>query len=240
MPIRASIRLLRLLIHIFAGIFTCYRVFPRDSRTMTESNYQQMQIWFRKLLCILQVEVNSSGKPINGALYVSNHISWLDIVVIGSVADISYLSKSDVKRWPLIGTLVTRSGTMYIERGKSDTQTIAKQIAERLSRGQNIGIFPEGTTRENRDVGRFHARLFSVSTEYGYPIQPVALEYPNSPWVPYLGEQSFINNLWQLCSAEKSSAYVVFPAAIHPEQNQTRKSVASIAEQAVKDELSEA
>ena len=101
-------------------------------------------------------------------LLVANHISWLDILVMHAARYCRFVSKADVKRWPLIGTLATGGGTIYIEReSRRDALRVVHHMAESLKRGEVVAVFPEGTTSDGLALLPFHGNLIQAAISAG-------------------------------------------------------------------------
>lgn len=96
------------------------------------------------------------------AVFVCNHISYLDIIVLGSLADFVFVAKSDVADWPLFGVLARMQDTVFIRRTASGVDEARAQIAHRLAHGARVVVFPEGTSTDGRDVLPFKSALFSM------------------------------------------------------------------------------
>ena len=112
-----------------------------------------------------------------GTLFVANHISWLDIPVLGSVLDAGFIAKSDVRGWPLIDTLARRSGTLFVARdARHQVHHQAAMIADRLKAGNSLVLFAEGTTSDGVEIRPFRTSLFEAAQHAGC-IQPVAIGY---------------------------------------------------------------
>ena len=118
LPMRAVLRLLWATAHAVHGWFVIVFVFPRLS---AEQRELRVQIWATGLLRCLGVRLQLQGIPPRGGpmLLVANHISFLDILVMHAARHCRFVSKADVKRWPMIGTLATGAGTLYIMRAQS-------------------------------------------------------------------------------------------------------------------------
>ena len=129
------------------------------------------QRWSRQLLAILHIKLESVALP--GALperclLASNHVSWLDIFVINAILPATFVSKADVARWPLVGRMCTRAGTLYIERGsKSGARRANHSITRTLESGTVVAICPEGTTSHGDRLLPFHAALFQPAVDAG-------------------------------------------------------------------------
>jgi len=172
--LRAAARLAGLGLHLLLGIATVALLF---SWIAPKLRLKLKQRWSRRLLSVLGVELRVAGTSPQGLL-VANHISFLDIFVITSVAPAIFVSKDEVRHWPLIGWLATRADTLFLERGsRSAAQRARAALVERLAAGDRAAIFPEGTTTNGEKVLPFHGALFQAAIDAGAPVTPVALRY---------------------------------------------------------------
>ncbi|MGB1580428.1 MAG: lysophospholipid acyltransferase family protein, partial [Nevskiales bacterium] len=156
--------------------------------------------WFRSLLRSLNVELQVEGEPAHaGCLQVANHISWLDIVVLGAAGSSRFVSKAEVGDWPVVGRLAKVMDTVFLPRGQHQSGAAAGIVRERLLSGQSVVVFPEATTTNGRDTRHFFARFFAASIESNQPVQPIALQYrvPGGDYnaIPYIDDMSFGQNL---------------------------------------------
>ncbi|WP_043113953.1 lysophospholipid acyltransferase family protein [Solimonas soli] len=156
--------------------------------------------WHRRLLGILGLRVTVHGKPLSGAhLTVANHVSWLDIPLMGSVEPLRFVAKAEIRHWPIAGQLATACGSLYIRRGKGGARPMLDRIAVCLRQGGAVVLFPEGTTTDGRQVLPFHARLFGAAIEAHCPIQPVALRYhPGAGGrdvAPFIGDDDLLRHV---------------------------------------------
>ena len=199
--------------HIAHGVFVVHRVFPG---LPAAQRHERVGRWARALLATLRIDVRTHGElPAQCALIVSNHVSWLDILVIHSVCPHArFVSKDDVRRWPLIGGLVEGAGTLLVRRDRrSDAAKVLDAMAQALAQGDTVAFFPEGTTSNGEAVLAFHASLLQSAVAAQVPVQPLALRYSQhghalSPDVPYIGDTSFVQSLWQVCRARGVVAQV--------------------------------
>ena len=149
-------------------------------------------------------------------MFVANHLSWLDIELLHSQRMMCFVAKHEISRWPLVGWLAGRAGTIYHKRGNSESLSNVSQImVERLHQGLAVGAFPEGGTTRGDKVRVFHARIFQAAVEAGVPVQPVALRYSQdresqSPRVPFGEGESFFANFWRLLGEPAMYAEVIF------------------------------
>jgi 1-acyl-sn-glycerol-3-phosphate acyltransferase len=186
---------------------------------------QTVRRWHGGVCRDLGVHVVAHGQAATqpGVLYVCNHISWLDIPVLGSqLHGVRFLAKDDIRRWPLIGWLAMRAGSLFIVRGNGQ-QKAADDITAALRTGESVLFFPEGTTTDGLSLRRFHPRLMRAAQEANAAIQPVALRYldaqnqPN-PRVAYIDDDSFGDTLQRIISESGLRAEIQFLPVIETTQ----------------------
>ena len=212
----ALVRLTGVVLHLLSGARIIWWRFPK--LTQPERN-AQVQVWAATMLRRLSITLAVHGDAaVQGpVLLASNHISWLDIVVIHAARHCRFISKSDVKHWPLVGLLATGAGTLYIERqSRRDAMRVVHHMAERLRAGDVLAIFPEGTTGDGLQVLPFHANLLQAAISAEAPIQPIALhfsdrvtgEYSLAPC--YVGDDTLVGSVWRTLCAGDLQAEVHF------------------------------
>ncbi|MCL4757121.1 MAG: 1-acyl-sn-glycerol-3-phosphate acyltransferase [Rhodocyclaceae bacterium] len=169
-------RLLRLGLHLAEGALTVACLYPLTRRS---HHARLRQRWSQRLLKGLGVELQVRGAAVEpGALLVANHVSWLDIFVLNALAPSAFISKAEVRKWPLIGWLSARNATVFLHRGsRGHARKVNAEIAALLDAGHNVAVFPEGTTTDGRRVLHFHAALLQPAIESGHPLQAIALAY---------------------------------------------------------------
>jgi 1-acyl-sn-glycerol-3-phosphate acyltransferase len=205
--VRAAWRLLRVVVHALHGLALVWLRFP----ALDEGGRQTLISWWAaKLLHTLGAELEVQGRFKPGAkLVVANHISWLDFTAVHAVCpEARFVSKADVRGWPLLGRLVDGAGTLYLERERRrDALRVVHQMAEALRLGHTVAVFPEGTTHDGRSLLPFHANLLQAAIATGAAVQPVALRYADathavSPAALFLGETTMVQTLWRLAGAD--------------------------------------
>ena len=212
--------LLRVCIHLVAGLLTCAVVFPfidgggRDRR---------IRRWSQQLLkiCGVQVEVNdSTASVVPGAVVVANHVSWLDIFVINAIQPCRFVAKSDIRDWPVVGWLCHQVGTIFIARGnRRDVRRIFKGLVASIHAGERVAFFPEGTTAAQGTLLPFHANLFEAAIDAAVPIQPCALRYLDAagrhhPAVEFIGDMTFVQSMVAILKTRNISAQLQLLPAI--------------------------
>jgi 1-acyl-sn-glycerol-3-phosphate acyltransferase len=214
--LRAAWRIARALVHVLHGALICALVFPFLGPTQRS---QRVQWWSARLLGLLGIALHSHGTPRGGAtLVVSNHVSWLDILAINAVQPVRFVSKADVRRWPLIGWLVACGGTLFIERErKRDALRVVHQVAEALRAGHTIAVFPEGTTSAGDVLLPFHANLLQAAIATGTAVQPVALRFSDDADVVseaacYVGDTTLLQSVWAIARASGLRVHVTWLA----------------------------
>jgi 1-acyl-sn-glycerol-3-phosphate acyltransferase len=213
---RAVWRLLWALAHIVSGLWTIVTLFPRLGQ---ESREARVHAWAQAMLNGVGIELTVRGSPVASgpALLVANHLSWLDIVVMHASRYCRFVSKSDIKNWPLVGTLAAGAGTLYIEReSKRDAHRVVHQMAERLLLGEVLAVFPEGTTGDGITLKPFHANLLQAAISAKAPVQPIALRFVDArtgktSFAPrYIDDDSIFVSIWETLCVPQLRAEVVF------------------------------
>ena len=180
--------------------------------------------WHRGVAKSLGIPVRVHGTPRGEAtLFVSNHISSFDIPALGSVLPARFLSKIEVKHWPLMGWLATRAGTLYIERGGKEAAAKTNELmAEALSMQHNVVLFAEGTTTDG-NLKRFHSRLMQSAIDSHAFIQPVAIRYPDPdggkvhPAALFIDDMSFRDSTKRMLTAKQLQVEIHFGEPVNAE-----------------------
>jgi len=211
-------RLLRVVLHLLQGVWIIHRAFPTLSPTERE---ERVQAWARAMLSHLAIKLVVNGQPplAGPVLLVANHISWLDIVVMHAARHCRFVSKADIQRWPVVGTLADAAGTLYIEReSRRDALRVVHHMAERLQAGDVLAVFPEGTTGDGAHVMPFHANLLQAPISAQVPVQPVALHFVDCvtgamSFAPcYIGDDTLLQSVWRTLTTPNLEAVVSFGA----------------------------
>ncbi|WP_432257927.1 lysophospholipid acyltransferase family protein [Cupriavidus sp. TMH.W2] len=215
-----------LVLHLLRGLVTCALLFPWLG---VRSREWHIRRWSRRLLRICGVEVEvvdatgaaSTGAGRQGAMVVSNHISWLDIYVIHSWQPVRFVAKSEIRSWPLIGWLCDKTGTIFIERGrKRDAHRVLHDITDVMLQGDLVGVFPEGTTTDGAAVLPFHANLMQAPISGGLPVQPLGLSYLDAATgqptlaAAYIGDTTLLQSLEAVLRAPRIKARLVIGPAL--------------------------
>jgi 1-acyl-sn-glycerol-3-phosphate acyltransferase len=239
-PALLALILVGLLILVFA-----YRLFSQQRRDHIRC------LWSRMLLeiCGLKValiDTRGTGQPLSGPasaqMIVLNHVSWLDIFVLNSVTPATFVAKSEIRSWPLIGWLVAGAGTVFVERGsRHKVRLLNHEITRRLQAGQRVAFFPEGKTTNGFGLLPFHTSLFAAalhedqSDQLMVPIQPAALRYfqdgQASDCCAYIDDQTLVGSMVRILTAAQLSVELEYlPEILTLPRPVTRHAVAAKAE----------
>lgn len=170
------LRLTRVGLLVLSGVATVFFLFPfLDERQRS----RRKQVWSATLLAILNIQVDASLPATgSGCLIVANHVSWLDIFVINAVWPAAFVSKAEVRRWPVIGWLAATNDTVFLRRGsRGHAHMVNAEIGEKLRAGTPVAVFPEGTTTDGQRLLSFHSALIQPALLAGCPVVPLALSY---------------------------------------------------------------
>ena len=212
---RAALRLLRAVMRGVHGLLIVLFVFPRLGQ---RERHVRIREWSLGMLRALGIGLEAQGEPAGGgSLLAANHVSWLDIMAIHAVVPSArFVSKADVRAWPLVSRLVDAAGTLYLERErKRDALRVVHAMASALQQGQTVAIFPEGTTSTGHGLLPFHANLLQAAISTGTPVQPVALRFSDATHAvslaaEFVGATTLLQSLWQTACGEALVVRLVF------------------------------
>ncbi|WP_340121705.1 lysophospholipid acyltransferase family protein [Methylobacter svalbardensis] len=222
--IRLYYKLFLIVILFINGLIIAAGIFPILGflNSAREANIKRDALktrWLQWFSAIVNLHIIKDGElPEQGAILVSNHISWLDIIVIGQYLPACFVAKSDISSWPVIGYLARQAGTIFIRRGdKQHIRTTAEKMVWLLKQSSNIIAFPEGTTTKGDEVLQFHASLFQPALLTRSAIQPVALQYQGAAkeHAPFVGEDAFVPHLIKMLTLERIEVRLSFLPVIN-------------------------
>ena len=242
--LRGIFRLIHLLVHFFKGLYLSYtRLHGTQSHDLSDEQHEIIEAWLHRSAEIIGIDIQVHGAPAQSpAFIVANHISWLDIIIISSVLPVAFLSKAEIRNWPVIGTLAAKAGTLFIRRGSKNGAAEAVDIVKlKLAAGHSVASFPEAKTTEGVSVEMFHARLFAAAIDTKTPVQPVALRYPPleaqtstriNPIVAYVEGPNLVQHAFRIMCAERTIAEVTLCKPLESAEKQ-RKELAQSARDAI-------
>ncbi|MDR1968973.1 MAG: 1-acyl-sn-glycerol-3-phosphate acyltransferase [Burkholderiaceae bacterium] len=196
-----------------------------------------VQGWARGLLRLWRIDLQVRGQPPaqGPLLLVANHLSWLDIVVLHAAGFCRFIAKSDIKRWPFIGTMATGAGTLYIEReAPRDALRVMHHMKDALLRGEVVAVFPEGAIGNGVTLLPFHGNLIQAAISASAPVQPVALCYADArtgqpSLAPVYGDgQTLAGSVWRLLTTPGTRAVVSYGRPQFPVGRQRRQWAAEL------------
>ncbi|VAV86793.1 Acyl-CoA:1-acyl-sn-glycerol-3-phosphate acyltransferase [hydrothermal vent metagenome] len=216
----------------------------------------------RSLCNALNIRVTTFGEPLEGppTLFVSNHVSWIDILVLGHVIKACFIAKKDMIDWPVIGYLSSLQRTIFIDREKrADVIEQRKEMQDRMHNGDNLILFPEGTTSDGGRVMPFKSSLFGVTEdamrlqpdEQGHMqelmVQPVTLVYKrinnmptiraNRPSVAWYGDLEMGPHLKGVLNLLKIEVEVHFHEPVSRNLFKTRKELSTYCQRTIENRL---
>ncbi len=236
-------RMTRLAIHVLYAMAMAAFIFPWVAEKI---RLRLERRWSAGMMRILNIRVHVRGIPpdlnARNAMLIANHISWLDIYLLCSVRPARFVSKAEVRSWPLVGWLAYKVGTFFIDRTRRhDTARVNHEMSAALSHGGCVAVFPEGTTSHGDTLLPFHASLLQPAVHSESKIWPAAIRYTHADGslnlaVSYVGEVSFGESLEQILRQPEMFAELVFvePISAH---GKTRRDLARQAELAIADAL---
>jgi 1-acyl-sn-glycerol-3-phosphate acyltransferase len=214
--LRALYRMLRLIFHLFYGWFLVQTFFRFCSQAQKMSTVRR---WGRSMLALMGVSWRISGiAPQSGPLLlVSNHVSWLDVMVLHVACYGRYVAKSEIKSWPVFGRIAQGIDTLFIERSsRRDAHRVVTDMRQALEQGGIMVVFPEGTTSDGLQVLPFHANLFQAAIDAQCPVQAVALRYRDtvtgqtSLAPSYIGDETLLTSLWRTLQCRRLGVDIRF------------------------------
>jgi 1-acyl-sn-glycerol-3-phosphate acyltransferase len=170
---------------------------------------------------------------------VANHVSWLDIFALHAVGPVRFIAKAEIARWPVLGRLVAGVGTLFIERERRrDAHRVNRDIAQALTDGDIVAVFPEGTVSDGAEVLPFKGSLLQPIVEAAGYVQPVAIRYRDASGerstVPaYDGDITFIDSFWRICGARSLTVELIASAPV-PARGRHRRDLAREAERVIR------
>jgi len=245
--IRLYYKLLLLILLFIKGLIIAGIIFPilgfLNSARNAKIKRDALKIrWLRWFSAIVNLHIIKEGQlPNRRAILVSNHISWLDIIVIGQYLPAYFVAKSDISSWPVIGYLARQAGTIFIRRGnKQHIKTTAEKMVWLLKQNSNIVAFPEGTTTKGDEVLNFHSSLFQPALLTKSAIQPIVLQYQGAAKesAPFIGDDSFVPHLIKMLTLDKIEVWLSFLPVIDG-SGKNRQAVSLEARDIIRSNISE-
>ncbi|MEU4076944.1 1-acyl-sn-glycerol-3-phosphate acyltransferase [Streptomyces venezuelae] len=193
--------------------------------------------WTRAVVRAFGVRVRYEGTAAPAAgplLVVANHVSWLDIPLIAAVLPGRMVAKSDVRHWPVLGTLAALGGTLFIDRdGIMALPGTVRTMAGVLAGGGRVIVFPEGSTWCGRERGRFRPAAFQAALDGGGAVQPVRIDYRPTDAAAYVADDPLGSSLWRVVTTRRLTAVVRLREPLPGGRYADRRALAAAAQRAV-------
>ncbi len=235
------------LIHAFGRAFWILWIkFPRLNR---ERKLEEIKTWSQHTLEILGIEVlhetsltkiEQSASPL---MFVANHVSWVDALIIQSIQPSIFVAKAEVKAWPIVGSIAKGCGVVFVNRGSpSSARRMVDEVSSALHHGYCVAVFPEGTSSEGSSVSLFHANLFEAAINHHIQIQPLAIRYTNPATgalclkAAFIGDIGFVQSLHQVMTSTGIQAKVHVGDMLSP-QGHSRRTLAHLSHRSVSSQL---
>lgn len=218
-PFRFAVRIVwftgEVLFAVFGFIYSlCFR--RMEGPALARVRARCLQRHARRTLRVMGFEVSVGGRAPASGLLVSNHLSYLDILVLSSITPAIFVSKSEVRHWPVFGWMARRAGTLFIERAKrSDVARVNDEAERLLEAGLLLVVFPEGTSSDGREVLPFKSSLLEPIVGRRHPLSVAHISYEIEEGdagedVCYWGDMTFGPHLLKLLTKSRVRASVSF------------------------------
>jgi len=210
-----------------------------------EQRLREIQRWSKSVLHVLQIEVRCNQLPDAGfaGLVVSNHLSWVDILVLQSILPGTFVAKTEVRHWPVVGYLAQACATIFVNRSSPrSARTMVDHTVAAIAEGYAVIVFPEGTSTDGDDLGTFHANIFESAIRADGQVQLLTLKYVDkvsgevAKDVHFTGDMSLLNSIGSVTRLSTTQAVVHLGECV-PANGHTRKSLAQHAHQSIRAQL---
>ena len=196
--------------------------------------------YYRVLCALLRIHVRVVGNPVRdrAVLFVSNHVSWVDIVVIGSIAPVAFVAKREVATWPLVGVTAIMQRTVFVDRGRRhQTGDAVSEIVQRVASGTSVVLFAEGTSSDGNRVLPFRSALLGAIEDQSdggsILMQPMAITYvgqhglpmgrQHRPLVAWYGDLDFMPHIKAFIERGAVDALVTYGDPVPADRDMDRK-----------------
>ena len=239
------IKYLRLLAAFANAFAILWFKFPRASR---EQKLSHIKEWSTHVLGVMGVRLNIAPSstfiwPNKTQLLVANHVSWLDVLVIQALHPCVFVAKSEVRQWPLVGSMAQACGVVFVDRGSpSSARRMVDEVSSALHHGYCVAGFPEGTSSEGNSVSLFHANLFEAAINHHIQVQPLAIRYTDPRTgalclkAAFIGDIGFVQSLHQVITSQGIQVKVHAGDMLSP-QGHSRRTLAHLSHRSVSSQL---
>jgi 1-acyl-sn-glycerol-3-phosphate acyltransferase len=238
--------------HVLLGVAIVLVIFPFAGQIARNRINRR---WSRVLITLCGARVVASGVAVPlqlqrdgidpdriGRLALANHVSWIDVFAINAILPSRFIAKAEIGKWPLLGVLVSRGGTLYIERGRRHAvAAMNKTVREHLQLGETIVVFAEGTTTDGSGLLPFHSNVIAPALDVDAAIWPIAIRYTErgrrSLAAAFIGEMGLFTSLAQVLVADQLVVEVALLPPILKSDAADRHAIARAARAAIAQHL---
>jgi len=244
---KQGLRFGRLSANLLAGsafIQGCF-AFPKLSNIHNShlNDYALFNFWVQDLVRSMNVELSIRGEIMAGAgLFVSNHISWLDTIILNEAKQLGFIARHDLAGWPFLGAFTQRMHSVFIDRSdKFKAYRSIPLIEGRLSEGRSVLVFPEATTSDGKSLRHFYPMFYEAAVRTGKWVQPIAIQYKDGQGniltdAAFIDDDSFMDTLSRILYADKVFATLTFLPPLDA-RKLGRKGVCAASKQAIASSL---
>jgi 1-acyl-sn-glycerol-3-phosphate acyltransferase len=207
----------RLVLKLIKGLLLVGCVFPHLQPSERDV---VIESWCREVLDVLSIRLNLRGEwppeKVSSVIFVANHVSWVDILVINACRHVRFVAKSEVRQWPLVGWMAARTGTIFLKQtSPRELARVSKSVTASLQRGDCIALFPEGTTTDGSALQTFHSGLIESAIASEALIWPVGISYHRLDGsldtdITSAGSQSFASSIVNLLARPATRVQLAF------------------------------
>jgi len=242
-PLRYLWRVPLVLLHLVLGILFCSLILSWNKHVVMKDGKQpfahrMIRWWSTTLLRIFGMRSVRHGQPLaDPVLFVANHTSWIDIVMLHSQRAACFVAKAEIAGWPLVGWMAATGGTIFHRRGSNHSLASVMQVmVERLGEGRSVAVFPEGGSGYNGVLKVFHARIFQAALDANVPVQPVGLRFARDGRrvidAGFREHEGFLANIVRLLGEPPMDAEVHFLAPV-PASPDARRRMAELSRERI-------
>ena len=195
-------------------------------------------LWHKVVCRIFGIRISVRGRAVRNqhVLYVSNHVSYLDIPVLASQVFGQFIAKKEVESWPLFGYLAKLQNTVFIDRSGAQVDQDYQNVGDQLNSNKNLILFPEGTSSDGSEIMPFRSRFFGLMLERqdNVLLQPITIALPDAQTqeerdlYAWYGEMELVPHLWVLAQNKGVDVRVTFHEPVHIGQEITRKELTNL------------
>ena len=213
---------------------------------------RRLPVFYHRLCCrIFGITLDRRGNPSTHrpTLFVANHSSYLDITILAATVEGGFVSKAEVARWPVFGWLAKLQRSVFVERAdRAGTARQRDEIRKRLDAGDNLVLFPEGTSSDGIHLLPFKSALFSAAEDERVLVQPVSVAYQrldgiplgrfHRPFFAWYGDMTMAPHLWKALGMGQLTVALLFHEPVRLKDFGSRKALADHCQQAIAQGLS--